>query len=124
MGLLIALVIAINHGMVGYMPSLAELENPQSAVSSDVLAADGTLLGRYYVLDRSNSKFTDISPNLVNALIATEDARFYEHAGIDPFATIAIPLYMVIHKKRGSSTITQQLAKNLFPRQSESFLKL
>ena len=118
------LVIAINHGMVGYMPSLAELENPQSAVSSDVLAADGTLLGRYYVLDRSNSKFSDISPNIVNALVATEDARFYEHAGIDPFATIAIPMYMLIHKKRGSSTITQQLAKNLFPRQSESFITL
>ncbi len=124
MGLFIALVIAINNGLVGYMPSLAELENPQSAVSSDVLAGDGTLLGRYYVLDRSNSKYTDISPSLVNALVATEDARFYEHAGIDPFATIAIPIYMAIHKKRGSSTITQQLAKNLFPRQSQSFFML
>ena len=118
------LILAINHGMVGYMPSLAELENPQSAVSSDVLAADGTLLGRYYVLDRSNSKYSDISPSIINALVATEDARFYEHAGIDPFATIAIPMYLLIHKKRGSSTITQQLAKNLFPRQSESFLTL
>ena len=118
------LILAINHGMVGYMPSLAELENPQSAISSDVLAADGTLLGRYYVLDRSNSKFSDISPSIINALVATEDARFYEHAGIDPFATIAIPMYLLMHKKRGSSTITQQLAKNLFPRQSESFLTL
>jgi len=120
----VILVLAINHGMVGYMPSLSELENPQSAISSDVLAADGTLLGRYYVLDRSNSKFSEISPYIVNALVATEDARFYEHAGIDPFATIAIPAYMVMHKKRGSSTITQQLAKNLFPRESESFLTL
>ena len=118
------LVIAIEHGLVGYMPSLAELENPQSAISSDVYAADGTLLGRYYVLDRSNSKFTEISPNIINALLATEDARFYDHAGIDPIATIAIPLYVLEHKKRGSSTITQQLAKNLFPRQSESFLTL
>lgn len=120
----IALVIAIEHGMVGYMPSLAELENPQSAVSSDVYAADGTLLGRYYVTDRSNSKFTDISPNIIQALLATEDARFYEHAGIDPIATIAIPFYMLSHKKRGSSTITQQLAKNLFPRQSASTFSL
>jgi penicillin-binding protein 1A len=119
-----SLIIAIEHGMVGYMPSLAELENPQSAISSDCYAADGTLLGRYYVLDRSNSKFTDISPNIVNALIATEDSRFYDHAGIDPVATVAIPFYVLMHKKRGSSTITQQLAKNLFPRKSESMLSL
>ncbi len=109
---------------MGYMPSLAELENPQSAVSSEVLAADGTVLGRYYVLDRSNSKFNEISPNIVNALLATEDSRFYDHAGIDPVATIAIPFYVLLHKKRGSSTITQQLAKNLFPRKSQSTLTL
>ena len=119
-----ALIWGINSGWVGYMPSLAELENPQSALSSDVYAADGTLLGRYYVLDRSNSKYSEISPNILNALLATEDARFYEHAGIDPIATMAIPLYVLQHKKRGSSTITQQLAKNLFPRQSMSKLVL
>lgn len=120
----ILLVIGIENGMVGYMPSLAELENPQNAVSSEVLAADGTLLGRYYVLDRSNSKFNEISPNIINALLATEDARFYEHAGIDPVATIAIPFYVLMNKKRGSSTITQQLAKNLFPREKKSTLTL
>jgi penicillin-binding protein 1A len=126
----VSLVIAINHGVVGYMPSLAELENPQSAISSDVYADGGaTLLGRYYVLDRSNSKFSEISPFIIGALLSTEDARFYEHAGIDPIATVAIPFYMIAHKKRGSSTITQQLAKNLFPRKSEStfflpFMKL
>lgn len=123
--LLVILVISIENGMVGYMPSLAELENPQSSISSDVYAGDGvTLLGRYYVLDRSNSKFSEISPNVINALLATEDARFYEHAGIDPIATAAIPAYLITRKKRGSSTITQQLAKNLFPRQSGSFLTL
>jgi penicillin-binding protein 1A len=118
------LILAINAGLVGYMPSLNELENPQSATSSDVYALDGSLLGRYYVQDRSNSKFEEISPNIVNALLATEDARFYDHAGIDPIATMAIPVYIVIHKKRGSSTITQQLAKNLFPRKSENILTL
>lgn len=120
----VLLVIGIENGMVGYMPSLAELENPQNAVSSEVLAADGTVLGRYYVLDRSNSKFNEISPNIVNALLATEDARFYEHAGIDPVATVAIPFYVLMNKKRGSSTITQQLAKNLFPREKKSMLTL
>ncbi|MCW3120624.1 MAG: glycosyl transferase family 51 [Flavipsychrobacter sp.] len=118
------LIIAIENGLVGYMPSLAELENPQSAISSDVYSADGALIGRYYVTDRSNSKFSEISPNIVNALIATEDVRFYEHAGIDPFATVAIPMYMLMHKKRGSSTITQQLAKNLFPRKSDGIFTL
>jgi len=118
------LIIGIENGLVGYMPSLAELENPQSAVSSEVLAADGTVLGRYYVLDRSNSKFREISPNIVNALLATEDARFYDHAGIDAVATVAIPFYVLLHKKRGSSTITQQLAKNLFPRKSGSIVTL
>ncbi|WP_345084732.1 penicillin-binding protein 1A [Nemorincola caseinilytica] len=120
----ILLVIGIENGLVGYMPSLAELENPQNAISSEVLAADGTILGRYYVLDRSNSKFHEISPNIINALLATEDARFYEHAGIDPVATIAIPFYVLMNKKRGSSTITQQLAKNLFPREKKSMLTL
>ncbi len=119
-----ALVLSIENGSVGYMPSLAELENPQNAVSSEVLASDGTLIGRYYVTDRSNSKYDEISPNIVNALLATEDARFYDHAGIDPVATIAIPFYLLLHKKRGSSTITQQLAKNLFPRRSASWWML
>ena len=118
----ITLIICIDNGMVGYMPSLAELENPQSAISSDVYAADGTLLGRYYVLDRSNSKFTDISPNVINALLATEDNRFYEHAGIDPIATLRV--IFRAGRAGGGSTISQQLAKNLFPRTSHSFLTL
>ncbi len=119
--LFIVLIILINKGLMGDMPTMGELENPNSALSSELYATDGTtLLGRYYVQDRSNCKFADISPNIINALIATEDARFYDHAGIDPIATIAIPFYAVFNKKRGSSTITQQLAKNLFERTSKS----
>lgn len=116
------LIWAINNGLVGYMPSLTELENPQSALSSDVYAADGVLLGRYYVLDRSNSKFSEISPNIINALIATEDARFYEHAGIDPIATLRV--FFRLGRAGGGSTISQQLAKNLFPRKSDNFFSL
>ncbi len=118
------LIVAIDHGMMGYMPSMTELENPQSALSSDVYAIDGTILGRYYVQDRSNCKYADISPTIINALLATEDERFFDHSGIDPIATVAIPFYVLLHKKRGSSTITQQLAKNLFPRNSESVFTL
>ncbi len=120
----IGLVTAINYGLMGYMPSMTELENPQSALSSDVYATDGTILGRYYVQDRSNCKYQDISRNVIDALLATEDERFYDHSGIDPIATVAIPFYMLIHKKRGSSTITQQLAKNLFPRNTETVVTL
>jgi penicillin-binding protein 1A len=118
------LIVLINSGALGYMPSMNELENPSSALSSDVYAGDGSLIGRYYVQDRSTSKYEDISPNVFNALLATEDARFYEHSGIDPIATLAIPYYIVTGKKRGSSTLTQQLAKNLFPRQKQSIFTM
>lgn len=114
----------MNMGLLGYMPSMKELENPSSALSSDVYASDGTLIGRYYVQDRSTSKYSEISPNVFNALIATEDERFYEHSGIDPIATAAIPFYVLTGKKRGSSTITQQLAKNLFPRSNQNMFTL
>lgn len=120
----VLLIITLNSGLLGYMPSMNELENPSSALSSDVYASDGTLLGRYYVQDRSNSKYGEISPNVFNALLATEDARFFDHSGIDPIGTIAIPFYIVTGKKRGSSTITQQLAKNLFHRKNENMFTL
>jgi len=122
--LLCLLIAGTNAGWLGYMPSMAELENPNSAVSSDVISNDGTVIGRYYVLDRSTSKFHEISSNIISALLATEDARFFEHSGIDPIGTVAIPFYILTGKKRGSSTITQQLAKNLFPRKNESKLTL
>lgn len=89
----------MNFGLLGYMPSMKELENPSSALSSDVYASDGSLIGRYYVQDRSTSKYSEISPNVFNALIATEDERFYEHSGIDPIATAAIPFYVLTGKK-------------------------
>jgi len=121
---LTSFVLMVNAGWMGYMPSMEELENPNSAISSDVIANDGTVIGRYYVLDRSTSKFSEISPNIISALLATEDARYYEHSGIDAIGTIAIPFYVLTGKKRGSSTITQQLAKNLFPRKNESKLTM
>ena len=116
------LIILVNLGWLGYMPSMKELENPSSALSSDVYANDASLIGRYYVQDRSTSKFREISPNILNALLATEDARFYEHSGIDPIGTIAIPFYVITGKKRGSSTITQQLAKNLSRERTKMYL--
>ncbi len=121
-GFLIILIVAINLGLMGKMPSLKELENPSSSIASEVFAADGTLLGKYYILNRSNSKYAEISPNVFNALIATEDERFFEHSGIDGKAVMRA--VFLLGSKGGGSTITQQLAKNLFPRQNASFLTL
>lgn len=109
-------------GLIGNMPSMAELENPSSALSSEVLAADGTVIGRYFLQDRSNSKYSEISPNVFNALIATEDERFEDHSGVDGVALLRAVFYM--GGKGGGSTITQQLAKNLFPRRNPNKLTM
>ena len=100
----------------GPLPKLEELENPKNALASEVISSDGVTMGKYYLQNRSNATFSELSPNLVNALIATEDIRFYEHSGIDMRGTFAIVFYTLTGKNRGSSTITQQLAKNLFGR--------
>jgi len=116
------LIIMVNLGLLGYMPSMKELENPSSALSSEVLAADGTVIGRYYIQDRSTSKFEEISPNVFNALLATEDARFYDHSGIDGIAVLRAIAFL--GKEGGGSTLTQQLAKNLFPRRNATIFTL
>lgn len=98
------------------MPSMEEIENPASAMSSEVYAADGTLLGNYYIQNRSNSEAHEISPFVTQALIATEDERFYDHSGIDGRAIMRAIL--LAGKRGGGSTITQQLALNLFAERS------
>ena len=116
--LILALLFTfISMGWLGFMPSLAELENPETNQATEVYSCDGVLLGKYYFENRSNCKFEEISPSLVNALIATEDARFYKHSGIDLRALFRVGFGVLTHNnKGGGSTITQQLAKNLFPR--------
>ncbi|WP_423736286.1 transglycosylase domain-containing protein [Chitinophaga caseinilytica] len=111
--LFLILLLLINLRIIGHMPSMEELENPRTALASEVIAEDGTIMGKYLQVDRSNVDYKDISPNVFNALLATEDRNFYSHSGIDAKATAAIPFYLLIGKKRGSSTITQQLALNL-----------
>lgn len=107
------LLLLINLRLIGHMPSLEELENPRTALASEVIAEDGTIMGKFLSVDRSNVDYKDISQNVINALLATEDRNFYDHSGIDPKGTAAIPFYLLVGKKRGSSTITQQLALNL-----------
>ncbi|NLR63762.1 penicillin-binding protein [Chitinophaga varians] len=113
LALFVLLILLINFRVIGNMPSMEELENPRAALASEVIADDGTILGKYYQVDRSSSDFNEISKNVINALIATEETRFYQNSGIDAKGTMAIPFYLLIGKKRGSSTITQQLALNL-----------
>ncbi|MFH1297121.1 MAG: transglycosylase domain-containing protein [Bacteroidota bacterium] len=117
LGLLILLFISIGYGLLGKIPSFQELENPESNQATEIFSSDGKLLGKYYVENRSNVHYQDLSPNIVNALIATEDARFESHSGIDVKATARMFYGILTGTDRGGgSTITQQLAKNLFPR--------
>ncbi|MEO6610889.1 MAG: transglycosylase domain-containing protein [Chitinophagaceae bacterium] len=112
--LLILLVILANFGVFGKMPSLNDLENPSILQASEVYAEDGTLMGKYYTErgNRSNVKYRDISPYVIDALVATEDVRFYSHSGIDMRSTLRAVL--TAGTQGGGSTITQQLALNLF----------
>ncbi|MCF8331057.1 MAG: penicillin-binding protein [Bacteroidales bacterium] len=106
----------ISKGWLGFMPSFEELENPKSNLASEVYSTDGKVLGKYYYENRSRIKYKDLPENIIHALIATEDIRFYKHSGIDLKGTLAGVLSTIRGKQRGASTITQQLAKNLFPR--------
>lgn len=107
-------VFMVSWGWFGELPPLEELENPKTYLASEIYSEDGVVLGKYYLQNRSNTTFDELSPNLVNALIATEDVRFYDHSGIDFRRFTSAVLFL--GKRGGASTITQQLAKNLFPR--------
>lgn len=107
-------IMAIGFGLFGTLPSFRDIEHPKSNQASEIMADDNRVLGTYFIQNRSNVAYAQISPNVINALIATEDVRFKEHSGIDFKRTFTIFLYALIGKKQGGSTITQQLALNLF----------
>ena len=105
-------------GAFGKMPSFEEIENPRSSLATEVYSSDGILLGKYYYQNRSTSSFEEIPLMIRNCLIAAEDVRFYSHSGIDYWGTLRAILSTLTGDREGGSTITQQLAKNLFPRPS------
>ncbi|WP_316746370.1 transglycosylase domain-containing protein [Pedobacter gandavensis] len=107
-------IVSVGFGLFGELPSFRDIEHPKSNQASEVITEDGKILGTYFVQNRSNVTYDKISPNVINALIATEDIRFKEHSGIDFKRTFTIFFYALIGKKQGGSTITQQLALNLF----------
>jgi len=109
-----------NYGnLFGELPGFEVLENPQSEYTSHVYSADGESLGSYFRSNRTPVPYEKISKNMIHALVATEDVRFEEHSGIDMRGVLSIPLYLMVGKKKGASTITQQLAKNLFQMRRE-----
>ncbi|MFZ6010593.1 MAG: transglycosylase domain-containing protein, partial [Bacteroidota bacterium] len=100
-------------------PSRSELSIIKNAVASEVYSADSVLLGRYYIQDRTEIKYKDIAPVAVDALIATEDVRFYDHEGVDYLSLGRVLVKSILQQDEsagGGSTLTQQLAKNLYPR--------
>ena len=100
-------------GLLGPMPPFEQLENPNTNLATEVLSVDGQILGKYYFNDnRTPITYDELPQNLVQALIATEDERFYKHSGIDWRGTLRAVVYL--GKKGGASTITQQLARQLF----------
>ena len=129
-GLLTAGILAIvlvfwmiTKGWLGYLPPLEDLQNPKNKYATEVISADMQLLGRYYRNEnRVSVDYTDISPNMINALIATEDARFYDHTGVDLKSLMRA--IMKLGRAGGGSTITQQLAKQLWsPRANNIFAR-
>ncbi|MDI9308791.1 MAG: PBP1A family penicillin-binding protein [Limnohabitans sp.] len=99
-------------GIFGSMPSFEELENPESNLATEIISADGVVIGKFFNENRTPVKYEDLPKHLVNALVATEDERFYEHSGIDGKRTVGALLKLGTNG--GASTITQQLAKLLF----------
>lgn len=112
----------ISKGKLGDMPSFEELENPQNLVASQVVARDGIVLGRYFRENRVVASYDDLPVELLEALVATEDARYYEHSGIDLRGLFRVVKGLLTGNSNsgGGSTISQQLAKMLFPRSPNS----
>ena len=103
----------ITRGALGYLPPLEELQNPKNTFASEIISSDMQSLGRYYRFEnRVGVDYTDLSPNLINALVATEDVRFYKHTGVD-FKSMFRAL-LKLGRAGGGSTLTQQLAKQLW----------
>ena len=115
--LIILFFFCVAKGVFGTMPTFDELENPRTNLATEIISADGKVLGTYHIENRSNVRYAELSHYMPEALISIEDERFTEHSGIDERALFRVAFGVLTgRKKGGGSTITQQLAKNLFPR--------
>lgn len=120
--------ISINNGWIGYVPPIEELQNPKNKYASEIISSDGQTLGTFYTArdNRINTSYYSISEDLVHALIATEDERYYTHSGIDIKALFRVFFKRMILMQKsagGGSTISQQLAKQLYSPQADNFFE-
>ncbi|MBR9922960.1 MAG: penicillin-binding protein [Bacteroidetes bacterium] len=125
--LLLLFVSLVYFGAFGKVPTYGDLREIQNYNASEVYSEDGTLLGKYYIENRTNADFEELSPFLIQALVATEDARFFDHHGIDFRALMRVFFKSVLMRDEssgGGSTLSQQLAKNLFKRKDHGFVSL
>lgn len=112
----------IAKGIVGYLPPLEELQNPKNSFASEIISSDMQSLGRYYKYEnRIGVQYSDLSPVLIDALIATEDVRFYEHTGVD-FKSM-FRAVLKLGRAGGGSTLTQQLAKQLWSPRANNIIE-
>jgi penicillin-binding protein 1A len=121
------ILFSIKTGVIGKLPDEEQLRNIQNFEASEIYSADNQLLGRYYIQNRTVLEYEQISPYLINALISTEDARFFEHHGIDFRGLMRVFFKTILLGDRssgGGSTITQQLAKNVYHRQDYPYFSL
>lgn len=124
---ILSLFLLTWSGMLGSLPDKIDLGEVKNPVASEVYSADSVLLGRYFIQERSDISFSDLPAHTVNALLATEDVRFYEHHGIDYRSlgrVLVKSLFLQDESSGGGSTLTQQLAKNLYPRKKYLFFSL
>ncbi|MCC7331580.1 MAG: transglycosylase domain-containing protein [Flavobacteriales bacterium] len=116
-------MMAANTGTLGFdpLPSLQELENPKSNLASEIISADGKVFGKYFKENRTTVEYKDLSPFIIQALVATEDERFYKHSGID-FRGL-LRAVAKLGSDGGASTITQQLAKMMFEHRASNIFE-
>ena len=123
--LVVLLFFLIANGRFGFMPTFEHLENPNTYIASEIFSSDGEVLGSFYFEENRNPvTYKDLPPHLVNALIAREDHRFVDHSGIDGIGLMRVAVKSVLLQKSGEgggSTITQQLAKQLFKRDTTKY---
>ncbi|MEM6807131.1 MAG: biosynthetic peptidoglycan transglycosylase, partial [Bacteroidota bacterium] len=125
--LIFLFIQTVSWGLWTEMPSKKDLQDYPLPQASEVYTVDGVLIGRYFLEDRINIPFDSLPPHLVDALLATEDIRFYEHDGVDKKSLARVLIKSLLFQQSssgGGSTLSQQVAKNFYPRENFSILSL
>lgn len=120
-------ILLVYIGAFGPLPSYYDLRDIRNNTASEVYSEDGVLLGKYYIENRILADFEELSPNIIHALVATEDARYFEHSGVDLRAFLRVLFKSILlfdESSGGGSTLSQQLIKNLYPRQNHRLLTM